>query len=82
VQPTILNPWYVVFREVTSSDPHPNVIEYYRPGDDATAGTWSSNKHDAMLFLSVHAATRVAAIESADVLMLWTKAQVKEYRND
>lgn len=83
--PTLLSPWFVVVRQqaVASNDPLVNGATElgYWTTDGETAGGWSRNRHQAMLFMSLHSASRVAEAEPGSlVVALYNKAVLKEYR--
>lgn len=76
--PTPLNPWYVVQRlRLLDGDG----LEYYRSTDDG-AGMFSADPHEAMLFMSLGAASRVADSESAHIRVLTRKEDLKEFARE
>jgi hypothetical protein len=79
--PTVLAPWYVVqrFRDDGSISGDYLPPEYYRT-DEAGEGIWTDKKKDAMLFMSLQAAARVARSTVAEVRVLTTKEELEEFR--
>lgn len=78
--PTPLNPWYVVQRLTTTAEPTVEMsyaVSNYDQ-DDSTA-MFSTNKKDALLFMSLASAARVALSEGAEVRVLTTKDATKEF---
>ena len=74
--PTILSPWYVVqrFRSVAML----GQLEFYRMSDEGSY--WSENEKDALLFMSLQSAVRIADAEGAHVRVLASEAHLKEFR--
>lgn len=89
-QPTVLSPWYVVQRPryavghhyadpAVTADPFTiREIEYYT-SMELDAGTWQEKKAQAMLFMSLVTASRVADEEDAEVRVLYRKEHAKEF---
>lgn len=76
MHPTPLNPFYVVYR--TGS--RPDVTEYYRsPENEADIQLFTELPGLAMLFTNLQSAARVAASEGAQIRVLVSKEDAKEF---
>ena len=78
--PTVLSPWYVVQKFRTLS--HLGEMYYYTAVEDADEDAFDEKPEKAMLFMSLTAAARVAASEGAEVRVLTTKDEAKEFRRE
>lgn len=86
--PTVLSPWYVVWQPaVESVGGLATEAQYYeqRAADDPegllfSVSGWTKNPREAMLFMSLHSAARVAHAEGAQVRVLTTKEEADEFR--
>ena len=70
--PTLLSPWYVVCY------PFVDPPMYYTSYEESEKAFRDDPKR-AMLFMSLHAAARVAEAEGAEVLVIYSKDQLKEF---
>jgi len=84
--PTILGPWFVVLREhrgpTTYDDDVILGMEYYTAIDGGASTAFQTDPKQALLFMSLHAASRVAAAEVAWVRVLTTKEEAAEFGRD
>jgi len=76
--PTTLGPWFVVQRISYSGLDVPMFVEYYQHSEDGD-GLWTHDKKVALLFMSIQQAARVAQAETAEVRVLTTKEDAKEF---
>lgn len=72
-QPSVLSPWYAVQRLVGDQ------MEYYQSAAAEGEPLFTSRKKEATLFMSLHAASRVALAEVAEVRVLFDSTQVREF---
>lgn len=73
--PTTLSPWYVVQREGSRGS-----IEYYTTGEmENSKRTFTDHKTQAMLFTNLQSAARVADAEAAQIRVLVTQEEAKEF---
>jgi hypothetical protein len=77
--PTVLGPWFVVVRETTYDDDVILGQEFYTAIDGGASKTFQTDPKIAMLFMSLHAAARVAAAEVAWVRVLTSKEDAEEF---
>jgi archaeosine-15-forming tRNA-guanine transglycosylase len=78
--PTVLAPWFVVqrrFKEVNSFEPE--VMQYYRTDEEGST-LWTENPNEAMLFMSLHSAHRVAQATATEVRVVVDKNDLAEFR--
>jgi hypothetical protein len=73
-----LGPWFVVQRINYSGLDVPLFMEYYQHAEDGD-DMWTPNKKVALLFMSIQQAARVAQAETAEVRVLTTKEEAKEF---
>ena len=74
--PTVLSPWFVVYREGKK----PGEIEYYRrPENERDIDLFTELHGLAMTFTSLQSADRVAASEGAMIRVLRNKDDAKEF---
>ncbi len=76
--PTTLGPWFVVQRINYSGLDVPMYMEYYQHAEDGD-GLWTQDKKVALLFMSIQQAARVAEAETAEVRVLTTKDEAREF---
>lgn len=81
--PTPLGPWFVVQRLARGVTAPPGVeyitgVEYYTR-DGEGLDVWTQNPVDALLFMSLHEAGRVASAETAEVRALSSRDDAKEF---
>jgi hypothetical protein len=81
--PTTLNPWFVVLkhsvekRDVDTLD----VLTTYWSTDGEGAEAWVTNPHQAMLFMQLSSAARIAATDTdAIVRVIYSKDGLREFR--
>lgn len=77
--PTVLSPWYTVFKEVNDE-----LVwyqsEYSEDRDEkGEVYTFSPDKRGALLFHSLHSAKRIADPQGAMIRVLVTEAEAKEF---
>lgn len=75
--PTVLAPWYVVQQMRTLG--MAGEMLYYRTDEEGKT-VWTDNPHEAMLFMSLHSAARVAGATAGHVRVLTTKDDLAEFR--
>lgn len=84
--PTALSPWFVVLREHRGPTTYDDDVilgqEYYTAVDGGASTAFQSDPKRAMLFMSLQAASRVAAAEGAWVRVLTTKEEAAEFGRD
>ncbi len=73
--PTSLSPWFVVQRTADLDE----TVEYYT-NDGTGSESWSKNPKQAMLFMSLSGAARVADAEGAIIRVLYSKEGAREFR--
>lgn len=74
--PTLLSPWYVVVRTRYLDEGY----EYWTT-DGEGKDSWSSYPKQAMLFMSLLAAARVATADGiAEVRVIYSKESLEEFR--
>lgn len=71
--PTLLSPWYLV-QKLSGSD-----MEYFQATEKEGDPHFTKKKKEATLFMSLHAASRVALAEVAEVRVLFDSTQVREF---
>lgn len=74
--PTILSPWFVVQRGAILDEYD---VEFYT-NDGSGLESWSKNPKQAMLFMSLAGASRVADAEGAIVRVIYSKETAREFR--
>jgi hypothetical protein len=75
--PTTLNPWFVVQRVRETND---RATEYWST-DGEGAEAWVTNPHQAMLFMQLSSAARIAATDTdAIVRVIYSKDGLREFR--
>lgn len=82
--PTILSPWFVVQRLKSDGTISGDYVgmEYYtsvEEGGPTFQEGRRGGKKVALIFMSLHSATRVAASEGAEVRVLSSKAEMEEF---
>lgn len=75
--PTYLSPWFVVQR---NSLDKPLEMEFWSADGEDVIGGWTANPHQAMLFMSIQSAARVADAEAAEVRVLYNRDGLREFR--
>lgn len=75
--PTHLNPWYVVQKLITVDTD--NAFVYWSTDGEGTMA-WVGNPHQAMLFMSLSSAARVANAELAQVRVIYDKEGLRQFR--
>lgn len=81
-RPTVLGPWFVVqqlYYPILESD-NPYIV-YYTAMEDGTT-TFDKDKKRTLLFMSLGSAARVAQAETAEVRVLTTQEEAKEFGRD
>lgn len=73
--PTVLSPWYVV-QKLMGPMFSP---QFYRVEEDGTPAL-TNNSHEAMLFMSLQSAVRVAKGVAGEIRVLTTKDELAEFR--
>ena len=73
--PTVLAPWFIV-QQPAKLD---GGMRYYRT-DEEGKNVWTENAHEAMLFMSIHSAHRVARATAGEVRALCDKDDLIEFR--
>ena len=74
--PTVLSPWFVIFRQRLI----PGDIEFYRsPNEADDTEIFTQQRAMAMLFTNIQSAARVAASERAMIRVLVDKEGAKEF---
>jgi len=78
--PTLLSAWYVVgvFGGGHVGADEMGCYAYYTTIDDGTPA-WTDVPERAMIFTSLHSASRVADDEGGDIFVVWNKAQLKKW---
>jgi hypothetical protein len=88
--PTVFSPWFVVFREGQSGTEMFReyfVAEVEVPVVDPETSVlrplvgFTRQPFEAMIFMGLNSAARVARAEGAEILVLTSKDDVKRYRN-
>lgn len=79
--PTILGPWFVVQRMEYNDTMGPLGMRYYTSMDDG-GRTFTAEKKRALIFASLHSASSVAAAETAEVRVLSSREDAKEFGHD
>ncbi len=75
--PTGLSPWYVVFRiHFAGAD---TSIEYWTT-DHEEQKPWTTNPNQAMLFMNLSSAARVADSDAGLVQVIYNKDGLREFR--
>ena len=69
--PSLISPWYVLVRDTGSYS------MYLMEGD-----VWLPRKQAAVIFTSLRGAKRIAESEKADILVIWDKEKLKEFKNE
>lgn len=77
--PTVLNPWYVLVDYKLDMDGHRLV---YYMDDPEGKRVVTNDKGKAALFRSLVSAARIAEDEEYQILVVYNKEQLKEYRDD
>ncbi len=75
--PTVLSPWFVVQRN--ASEEKPSAPEYYTNANEGAEDQFTAVKRDAMLFVNLAAAARVASTNVAIIRVLTSKDDLKEF---
>ena len=77
--PSVLGPWFVVqkFKSLAML----GEMYYYRSQEEG-GDCFTESKRGALLFMSLASAARVAAAEGAEVRVLTTKEEAKEFGRD
>lgn len=85
--PTLLSPWFVVIRYRIETDPPERTDEglYHAPEYWSTDGegprAWTRNPKQAMVFMSLHTASRIAATDDdSAVVAIYDKETYWKYR--
>lgn len=76
--PTTLGPWFVVQRLTFESTNIITGVEYYQHAEDGD-DLWTGDKKVALMFMSLHHAARVAEAEAAEVRVLSSREDAKEF---
>lgn len=77
--PTMLSPWYVVCRISDQTTAGVILLEYWS-NDGEGQFAWVSNPHEAMIFMNINSAARVADSDGGIVRVLYNKEGAKEFR--
>jgi hypothetical protein len=77
--PTMLSPWFIVQRVRVDKEIDASYVEYWTSDGEGTLA-WSRNPHQAMLFMGLQSAARVAEAEVAEVRVLYNKDGLREFR--
>lgn len=82
--PTLLSPWYVVQRNKTykynGPEPHENTVQEYWSVAEDEKGAWTVDPHQAMIFMALISAKRIADAEVAEVRVLYDNTGYREFR--
>lgn len=76
--PTPLSPWYVIFNAYVDEDADVQ-MKYARP-ESLDGEYWTETPREAMIYLNLPSACRVAQSLAGDIMVLWSKDQLKEFR--
>jgi hypothetical protein len=78
--PTVLSPWYAVYRQRLVHAAGPGDIEFYRsPNAADDTEIFTEQRAMTMLFTNLQSAARVAASEGAMIRVLVTKEEGREF---
>lgn len=80
--PTVLAPWFVVFRIFYSVMDDSGFHRVYYSVNEEDNPVWTELPKNAMLFMSLHSATRIAQAEGtgAEIRALASKNDLAEFR--
>jgi hypothetical protein len=84
--PSVYNPWFVVFRQPETGPREYYVADVEIPVVDPEASVlrpiigFTQKPHEAMVFLNLNNAARVARVENAEILVLASKDDLRRYR--
>lgn len=84
--PTPYSPWFVVFRQSETGAREYYVADVEIPMVDPESAIlrplvgFTQKSHEAMIFLNLTNAARVAKIEDAEILVLVSKDDLRRYR--
>jgi hypothetical protein len=75
--PTVLSPWFVVqkFKSLGMAGQQ----YFFCAVEIADSDCWTESKRNAMLFMSIHSAARVAQAEAGEIRALVTKEEADEF---
>lgn len=76
--PTPLGPWFIVQRLRYDDVDKLLGMEYYQSSEDGDE-MWVTNKKQALIFSSLQHASRVASSENAEVRVLSSRDEAKEF---
>lgn len=76
--PSQLGPWFCIQRLTYDENDKITGYEYYQHAEDGD-GLWTADKKVALLFMSLQQAARVAGAEAAEVRVLTTRDEAKEF---
>jgi hypothetical protein len=81
--PSVLSPWYLVFKFDRDIAYGMDFIKYYVSPDSSTAAeemnSFTTDKKRAMLFQTLQSAVRVAEAADAEIRVLYDKKHFKEF---
>jgi hypothetical protein len=84
--PTVHSPWFIVFRQQVDGKREYYIADLEIPVVDPEATVlrplvgFSLNPYEAMVFLNLNNAARVARAEGAEILVLSNEDDLKKYR--